>query len=374
MSRNSEKNETDETGAVRRLTVLLEITKAVTGEVELEGLMMTLAEKAADAVDGERGAVFLFDEDTDELWSIAATGESEEIRFPADRGVAGHAARTGESLIVHDAYADPRFNVDVDKKTGYRTRDIICSPILETDGECIGVVEVLNKADGAFDEDDMDFLEALSSQAAAAIRNARLFEERKRMFDSLIDVLGDSIESRDPYTAGHSREVMRYSVGIAEEMGLDEDDVEVIKYAALLHDYGKIGIPDEILGKPDGLTGDEFETIKQHAVYSREILGKIAFEKKLRAVPEIAGSHHERLTGGGYPDGLSGEEIPLGSRIIAVADAFQAMTTNRPYRGAKTPGDAVSELEAGIGVDYDGDAVGALVVFLTRNGVLEGGG
>jgi putative nucleotidyltransferase with HDIG domain len=374
MSRNGEKNETDETDAVRRLTVLLEITKAVNGEVELEGLMMTLAEKAAAAVGGERGAVFLFDEDTDELWSIAATGESEEIRFPADRGVAGHVARTGESLIVHDAYADPRFNVDVDRKTGYRTRDIICSPILETDGECIGVVEVLNKADGAFDEDDMDFLEALSSQAAAAIRNARLFEERKRMFDSLIDVLGDSIESRDPYTAGHSREVMRYSVGIAEEMGLDEDEVEVIKYAALLHDYGKIGIPDEILGKPNDLTDDEFETIKQHVVYSREILGKIAFEKKLRAVPEIAGSHHERLAGGGYPDGLSGEEIPLGSRIIAVADAFQAMTTDRPYRRARTPADAVSDLKVGIGVDYDGDVVGAFVVFLTRNGVLEDGG
>jgi putative nucleotidyltransferase with HDIG domain len=374
MSRNGEKNETDETGAVRRLTVLLEITKAVTGEVELEGLMMTLAEKAAAAVGGERGAVFLFDEDTDEFWSIAATGESEEIRFPADRGIAGHVARTGESLIVHDAYADPRFNVDVDKKTGYRTRDIICAPILEADGECIGVVEVLNKADGAFDEDDVDFLEAISGQAAAAIRNVRLFEERKRMFDSLIDVLGDSIESRDPYTAGHSREVMRYSVGMAEEMGLDEDEVEVIKYAALLHDYGKIGIPDEILGKPNRLTEDEFEIIKQHVVYSREILGKIAFEKKLRMVPEIAGGHHERLTGGGYPDGLSGEEIPLGSRIIAVADAFQAMTTDRPYRRAMTPADAVSELKAGVGVDYDGEAVNALVVFLVKNGVLEGGG
>ncbi len=194
------------------------------------------------------------------------------------------------------------------------------------------------------------------------------------MFDSLIDVLGDSIESRDPYTAGHSREVMRYSVGIAEEMGLDEDEVEVIKYAALLHDYGKIGIPDEILSKPNDLTDDEFETIKRHAVYTREILGKIAFEKKLRAVPEIAGSHHERLTGEGYPDGLSGEEIPLGSRIIAVADAFQAMTSDRPYRGAKTAGDAVSELKAGISVDYDGDAVGALVLVLIRNRVLENGG
>lgn len=373
MSRNRKKNKTDETGAVRRLTVLLEITKAVTGEVGLEGLMMTLAEKATAAVGGERGAVFLFDEDTDELWSIAATGESEEIRFPADRGIAGHVVQTGESLIVHDAYADPRFNRDVDKKTGYRTRDIICAPILETDGECMGVVEVLNKADGEFDEYDLEFLEALSSRAAAAIRNARLFEERKRMFDSLIDVLGDSIESRDPYTAGHSREVMRYSVGIAKEMGLDEDEVEVIKYAALLHDYGKIGIPDEILSKPNDLTDEEFETIKRHAVYTREILGKIAFEKKLRAVPEIAGSHHERLTGEGYPDGLSGEEIPLGSRIIAVADAFQAMTSDRPYRGAKTAGDAVSELKAGISVDYDGDAVGALVLVLIRNRVLENG-
>lgn len=374
MSRNRKKNKTDETGAVRRLTVLLEITKAVTGEVGLEGLMMILAEKATAAVGGKRGAVFLFDEDTDELWSIAATGESEEIRFPADRGIAGHVAQTGESLIVHDAYADPRFNRDVDKKTGYRTRDIVCVPIMETDGDCIGIVEVLNKADGEFDEYDMEFLEALSSRAAAAIRNARLFEERKRMFDSLIDVLGDSIESRDPYTAGHSREVMRYSVGIAKEMGLDENEVEVIKYAALLHDYGKIGIPDEILSKPNDLTDDEFETIKRHAVYTREILGKIAFEKKLRAVPEIAGGHHERLTGEGYPDGLSGEEIPLGSRIIAVADAFQAMTSDRPYRGAKTAEDAISELKAGIGVDYDGDAVGALVHVLIRNGVLENGG
>ena len=295
---------------VRRLTMLLEISRVITREIGLENLLMTLTEKATAAIGGERGAVFLYDEDTDELWSIAATGETEEIRFSAERGIAGNVARTPEALIVPDAYADPRFNPDVDRETGYRTRNIICSPIIDMEGGCVGVVEVLNKIDGDFNDEDLEFLDALSSHAAVAIKNARLFAERKAMFDSLIDVLADSIESRDPYTAGHSRAVMNYSIGIAEEMGLDESEIEVIKYAALLHDYGKIGIPDEILRKPDGLTEDEYDIIKRHVVYTREILGKIAFEKKLRLIPEIAGKHHERLSGNGELDESSSKTPP----------------------------------------------------------------
>lgn len=360
----------DPADVVKRLYLLLEISRDIGREISLKELLTTLTEKTAAALSSERGAVFLYDEGTDELWSIVAMGELGEIRFPADRGIAGWVFRNRRSLVVPDAYADARFNPDVDKKTGYRTRNMICSPIMDAGEECIGALELLNKTAAGYGPDDLEFLEALSGHAAVAIKNARLFEERARMFDSLIDVLGESIESRDPYTAGHSREVMEYSVGIAEELGLDEAQKEVIRYAALLHDYGKIGIPDNILRKRDVLTDEEYEIIKNHVVYTREILGKIAFEKKLRSVPAVAGSHHERLSGSGYPGALRGREIPLGGRVISVADTFQALTSDRPYHRAISAAEALAMLDRDMDVEYDGEVVRALRRYLVKRGLL----
>ena len=153
-----------------------------------------------------------------------------------------------------------------------------------------------------------------------------------KQFDSILEVLVASTDARDPITAGHSIRVTEYVMGICRKLGLSAEYTDMIRVASLLHDYGKIGVEDEILKKPGRLSPEQYEAIKTHADKSRRILEKIQFEGVYREVPSIVGSHHERIDGTGYPKGLKGPEIPLGSKIIAVADVFEALTSRRQYR------------------------------------------
>ena len=358
---------------LKRLDALLKISLAITRETDLSALLHTITRETSKVIGAERSTVFLYDFKTDELWSIAAEGESEEIRFGADTGIAGSVFRSRKPLIILDAYTDKRFNPEVDKKTGYKTRNILTIPIIDSWDRSQGVFQVLNKISGDFQKDDIHFLSAIASQSAITIVNVRLFEERKRMFDSLVGALGDSIESRDPMTAGHSRGVMKYAVIIATYMGLGSDEIEAIRYAALLHDYGKIGVPDGILRKPTKLTGTEYGLIKRHVVYTQQILSKIEFEELLFKVPEYAAQHHERIDGSGYPLGLSGAEISLGGKIIAVADVFDALTSRRHYRAPMDVKAALIILVEGMGEEFGEAPVLALRnYFLERGRIREG--
>jgi len=271
-------------------------------------------------------------------------------------------------LIIPDAYKDKRFNPEIDRITGYKTRNILTIPIMDSWERAQGVFQILNKISGDFHKDDIHFLTAIASQSAITITNVRLQDERKRMFDSLINVLGDSIESRDPMTAGHSHGVMKYAVIIATYMGLGYNEIEAIKYAALLHDYGKMAVPDMILRKPSKLTDTEYGLIKRHVIYTQQILSKIEFEEALHKVPEYAGQHHERIDVSGYPLGLSGDQISLGGKIIAVADVFDALTARRHYRAPMDVKAALIILVEGIGTEFDEAPVLAL-----RNYFLERG-
>jgi putative nucleotidyltransferase with HDIG domain len=359
--------------AARRLRTLVDISRSLAEEVNLPALLALTARRTSEALDVERTSVWLHDADRRELWTVVAEGELREIRMPDDAGIAGAVATAAEPAIVQDVSADPRWNKNVDKRTGYVTRNMLCVPMEDSRAGLVGVFQCLNKARRAFDEEDLRFLQAIAAQAAIYIQNARLFEARKRMFDSLVDALAESIESRDPLTAGHSRNVMRYAVEIAEEMGLTPAEVEVIRYAALLHDYGKIGVPDLILRKPSNLTGEEFEVIKKHVNYTEQILARIHFEERLRAVPQVAAEHHERIDGSGYPRGLAREAISLGGRVIAVADAFDAMTSRRHYRNPMTVPVAMGILTEGAGTQFDRAAVTALETILLKEGRLEAG-
>jgi HD-GYP domain-containing protein (c-di-GMP phosphodiesterase class II) len=167
-------------------------------------------------------------------------------------------------------------------------------------------------------------------------------------------------------TSGHSAKVTEYALGISDEMGLPKDYREAIRVAALLHDYGKIGIPDTILKKPGRLTDEEYEIVKTHTDKTRRILEQINFEGIYSLVPEIAGCHHEKFDGSGYPNGLIGDEIPLGSRIIAVADFFEAITAERHYRGPMELDKAFDLLLDGAGRRFDPEVVDALCRFYAR--------
>jgi putative nucleotidyltransferase with HDIG domain len=183
-----------------------------------------------------------------------------------------------------------------------------------------------------------------------------------------IRALAAALDARDPYTAGHSERVSALAVEMGRALALSDNDLDVLRLGALLHDIGKIGVPDEILGKPSALTAPEFELIRAHPVIGARILRSIPFLTPHLPIVEL---HHERPDGGGYPHGLIGDTIPLAARIVHVADAYDAMTTARAYRPARFPQEAIAELHRGTGTDFDAASVQALVKALPRLPVVQ---
>lgn len=323
------------------LVSLVKISRSITALTDIDELLKVIALETKNAIQADRCSVFLWDKDTDELWSKVALGldETQEIRFPADKGLAGYVVKTGESLNIVDAYNDSRFNPEVDKQTGYRTKTILCMPIINNNSEIIGAFQVINKIDGVFTKNDEDLLIAIGGSASIALENAQLFDkqlqmyhEQKLLFESFIDTLATSVDARDKITAGHSSRVRHYSTLIAQELGMNKKDIGLLEKAALLHDIGKIGIRDSVLQKDGKLTDEEYKHIQEHVRITHNILGKIYMSADFRIITEMACSHHEKWDGSGYYRHLQGEEITLGGRILAVADVYDAITSKRHYR------------------------------------------
>jgi HD-GYP domain-containing protein (c-di-GMP phosphodiesterase class II) len=251
------------------------------------------------------------------------------------------------------------------------TQSFICCPIL-CGGNAIGVLAVDNvKSKKPLVQSDISLLVGLASVIGISIHNVKLLEGGKRQFRSILQTLVASIDARDPLTAGHSETVTQYAQGICAELGLSEDYREMIGVAALLHDYGKIGIPDAVLKKTGRLTAEEFEIVKTHSEKTRQILEQISFEGIYSQVPEIAGSHHEYIDGTGYPHGLKHEAIPLGARIVAVADFFDAITARRPYRDQAPHEFALQKLRAERGKRFDPEVVDAFCRYFQNNMAAE---
>ena len=366
------------------LLALVNIGQAVAAEKDIDKLMQTIAEEARNAVQADRCTVFLYDKETDELWSKVALGlGSQELRFNASQGIAGSVFRTGEIINIKDAYSDDRFNKDVDAKTGYKTKTILCMPIRNIEQEIIGVFQILNKMSGYFTQEDEDILISIGSSAGISLENAKLFarqqellEEQKVVFDSFISTLAASIDARDKITAGHSTRVRMYATLIAEEFGLDKKDLEIIQKAAALHDIGKIGIRDSVLQKEGKLTPEEYQHIQEHVEITHNILEKIHMSDDFKMITEIACSHHEKFDGSGYYRHLKGEEIPFGGRILAVADVFDAITSKRHYRDKMPIQKVISILIGDSGTHFDKNIVDKFLsisldkivgVFLTEN-------
>ncbi len=208
---------------------------------------------------------------------------------------------------------------------------IACPIVLE--GKVVGVLGVDNRIGGRpLLPGDLDLLLGIAPVIAISIHNAQLLDARQAQFESTLHVLAESIDARDFLTAGHSRKVAEYAEGIALEMGLPDEFRRMLRTAALLHDYGKIAIPDAILKKEGPLTDEERAIINTHPARTKQILEKIAFDGIYRQIPSVVLAHHERWDGAGYPNALRGEEIPLAARIIAVADYYEAITAKRHYR------------------------------------------
>ena len=349
------------------LVALLNVARTLAAETSLDLLLKTVAQEIKKVLDADRCSVFLLEKNKNELVSKVALGMgTQEIRFPANTGLAGYVAQSGEIINIKDAYSDTRFNQDIDKETGYKTKTILCMPIWNMKHEILGVFQVLNKKNGTFTKEDEEVLIAIGSSAGIAIENARLFEsqqlminQQKELFKSFIDTLAASIDARDKITAGHSNRVKMYSELICDALGTDEKMKARIIHAAVLHDIGKIGIKDAILQKDGKLTDDEYRHIQEHVKITYEILNKVYISDEFKEVAEIASSHHEKYDGTGYFRGLKGEEIHFGGRVLAVSDVFDAITSKRHYRDKMPIKNALEIIKSGSWKHFDGKIVDA---------------
>lgn len=347
------------------LVSLVKISRSITALTDIDELLKVIAEETRNAMQADRCTVFLWDKDSNELWSKVALGVGDkEIRFPADKGLAGYVVQTGETVNITNAYSDSRFNPEVDKSTGYHTKTILCMPIMNNNHEIIGAFQVLNKIDGVFTKNDEDLLIAIGGSASIALENAQLFDrqlqmyrEQKLLFESFIDTLATSVDARDKITAGHSKRVRLYSGLIADEIGMNAKDKSLLEKAATLHDIGKIGIRDSVLRKEGKLTDEEYKHIQEHVRITHNILNKLNMSPDFRIITEMASSHHEKWDGTGYYRHLKGDEITLGGRILAVADVFDAITSKRHYRDKMPIKNVLNIISEGAGSHFDPDLV-----------------
>ena len=351
------------------LLALLQVGRTIAVETNIDTLLTIIAQQIQQALEADRCTVFLLDDETQELWSKVALGlEMQEIRFPITKGLAGHVAMTGETINIKNAYESEYFNKEIDLQTGYKTKNILCMPIRNLSHQIVGVFQVLNKLEGDFTQKDEDLLIAIGSSAGIAIENANLFnrqqkliEEQKMLFSSFINTLAASIDARDKITAGHSKRVTAYVELICEKLKMSDSEKEIIKNASLLHDIGKIGIKDSVLQKEGKLTPEEYEHIKEHVKFTHNILKNVYISKNFKEVSDIASSHHEKYDGTGYFKGIKGEEIPLGGRILAICDVFDAITSKRHYRNKMKIEEALKIILDGKNKHFDANLVNAFM-------------
>ena len=362
-----------------RLRTLISLTQEFMGINTVTALADRLLQSMMAALPVERGMVLLEregglvpvrwmakgEDGGPVLRSAVAVGDDDdsgviqsELPFRPIRTVVDRVYAEGVGLLTLDAPSDTRLEGS-DSVMLQSVRSILAAPL--STGEGIHGVLYLDtrRALRKDDNDALDFLVAVSRQAGTVMRQLELLDQQKRMFESMMRGLAASIDKRDGMTAGHSARVAHYSMGMAQELGLGERECYAIYYAAMLHDYGKIGVDDAVLRKPARLTPAEYEHIKLHPRYTFDILNKIDFPPELKNLPMIAATHHERMDGEGYPFGLAGEEIPLGGRIIAVADVYDSLTRKRHYRDPMPLPEVLEHLEEGRGERFDGDVLDA---------------
>jgi len=346
------------------LAAVYRINRAMGRAPDLEHLLPLILQLMAHEVKGTSGSIMLWDDRHDALVIYAASGIPDTNRpvFKKDEGIAGWVFAHREPAIVKDITSDPRFK---NSASGNKEkRHLISVPIFSGD-EPIGVINVERKPSApTFGAEELHLLMTLARTSGVAIKYARVYHSMRTLYFNTIKALAIAIDAKDHYTRSHSENVRKYALAIADRLGLKGHDREVIDQAAQLHDLGKIGIHDFILSKPGPLTVKEWEEVKLHSLVGAEILEPF---KYFNGVIGIVRLHHERYDGNGYPYGYKGEQIPLGARILAVADAFDAMISERSYRRAMSIPQAIAELKKESGSQFDPKVVNALLQELKEN-------
>ncbi|MBI4770993.1 MAG: GAF domain-containing protein [Chloroflexi bacterium] len=347
---------------LKQLQALSTISQVVNSSLDLTTVLNEVMDTIIRLSGAERGFLMLRDE-RGELDLRVARGispDSQQPEFEISRTIVENVAREGQAILTTNAQDDPRFDRQM-SVVGYNLRSVLCVP-LKVKGQLTGVIYADNRVrTGVFSAKERDLLATFANQAAVALENARLFEalqqshlELTRAYDTTLEGWSRALDLRDEETEGHTQRVTEITVRLARATGIDGEALVQVRRGALLHDIGKMGIPDGVLRKPGPLSDDEWAIMRRHPGYAYELLAPIGY---LRPALEIPYCHHEKWDGSGYPRGLAGEAIPLAARLFAVVDVWDALRSDRPYRQA-WPAERVREhIQRGSGEHFDPRAV-----------------
>jgi HD-GYP domain-containing protein (c-di-GMP phosphodiesterase class II) len=354
--------------AQRYLSTLQHVSDVLSRASSVEGLFDLILSEILEVMKGDRAAILIRD---------APGGADADVNVVAVRSRAGLAggnmvlSRTvvndvleqGISCFTHDALSDVRY-VSGESIVRQRIRSVMCVPMRTTD-EILGVLYVDSQATHEFSEAELELLAAIGNQAGIAVHRARLLAEVEQLFFDVTKAIAAIIDAKDGYTHRHSERVAAFAVRLAQQLGLTDAERSVIELSGLLHDVGKIGVPDAILNKPGKLTDEEFVEMRRHPGHGAAMLANIQSAKVAQLLPGVK-YHHERWDGGGYPDGLKGEEIPLLGRILAVADFLDALTSDRAYRKGLSFDAVIAMIQEQSGRAFDPGVVAAAVTLHER--------
>jgi len=348
-----------------QLRLAARLTARLTTKSDVEELAQMVVDELHETFAFYLAAIQRLDDDG-VLRLVAGRGPLAEVMTefllteqPVSEGINGRVARSGHTVLVTDTRADPDYIVR-DPKTDPRAE--LAVPVL-VDGSVWGVLNIEATDLGALAEADAALVEAIATSFGVAVHRARLVADLEGAFTTALAALTSTVEAKDDYTACHGEDVAVLAERIALRMSLSSAQARDVRYAAMLHDIGKVAVPSEILLKPGPLTDDEWVAMRKHAAIGGELVGRI--EAFAHLAPAVRASH-ERWDGGGYPDGLAGDAIPLAARIIAACDTYDAIITDRPYRAARPPREACAELRRVAGSQLDSRVVSAVVAELAE--------
>lgn len=318
---------------------------SATGEAPGRELADTLIDSVTVVLKAAQVVLFKLDDATLDFLPVAARGVSPEtlsrLRVRSGEGILGKAALELKTVVQNTPDAGPG--------EAFFSAPYLIAPLV-TQRRCEGLLLVAKPEEGSFRPEERDQASLLASQAALTLEDHHFYEDRERLGGQIVESLSQAIAAKDPYTHGHSDRTRSLVRAVVKELSLPEMLIREIEAGAALHDVGKIGIEDAILGKPGKLTVKEYDTMKKHPAIGHRILESVSF---LKPVAAIALYHQEWYNGAGYPEGLAGEEIPLGARIVQILDAWDAMTSDRPYRKAMARAAAIAELRRQAGTQFD---------------------
>lgn len=340
-----------ETRSYRALEMLHKADRAFRDIEEFKGLLSNLLELTMETLPATRGYIFLIQRDAGSLvpyvrYPVTALADDGEI--VVSQTILQTAVRQKTAIISSNALVDERFTHS-QSVVDSAIHSAMCAPLVNR-GKVLGIVYVDSPQRNAFSAEDLALFSAMALKAGVAIDNARLYDDLRSLFYNTVETLVRTIQAKDQYTSGHSTRVSRLSILIAEKLNLSTKETHQAYLASMLHDIGKIGVPDDLLNRPGKLTDEEMERVRDHVQLGASMLEMLG---EMHPIVPLIRHHHEAWDGTGYPDGLKGEEIPLISRIIAVADMYDAMTSDRAYRKRMTQAEAIAEVRRVSGTKID---------------------